>query len=106
VLKILKILKIILFTVLSVKLLNFTQYIHPALSEKESAEFYSAVWGFVGIIIFAAPLFALNEYIDSRISIEWRSWMASRPISSYFADLAYFRLKMDRFLIKFIFLHI
>ena len=85
----------ILTTLLLLKISSVQSAFNSALSEKESAEFYSAVWGFVGIIIFAAPLFALNEYIDSRISIEWRSWMASRLISSYFADLAYFRLKMD-----------
>ncbi|KAH7621929.1 hypothetical protein Ndes2526B_g02746 [Nannochloris sp. 'desiccata'] len=85
----------ILTTLLLLKISSVQSAFNSALSEKESAEFYSAVWSFVGIIIFAAPLFALNEYIDSRISIEWRSWMASRLISSYFNDLAYFRLKMD-----------
>jgi putative ATP-binding cassette transporter len=85
----------ILTTLLLLKISSVQSAFNSALSEKESSEFYSAVAGFVGIIIIAAPLFAFNEYIDSRISVEWRSWMASRLISSYFADLAYFRLKMD-----------
>jgi vitamin B12/bleomycin/antimicrobial peptide transport system ATP-binding/permease protein len=84
----------ILSTLLLLQISAVQSAFNSALSEKQSDEFYKAVLGFVGIIVIAAPLFALNEYIDSRISIEWRSWMASRLISSYFADLAYFRLKM------------
>lgn len=64
-------------------------------SEKKENEFYAAVRDFVGIIIIAAPLFALNHYVDSRIAVEWRAWLARRLINGYFASRSYFRLKMD-----------
>lgn len=54
-----------------------------------------AVRDFIGIIVVAAPLFAINQYIDSRIAVEWRSWLARRLINSYFASRSYFHLKTE-----------
>ena len=85
----------ILTTVLLLKISSVQAAFNSALSEKQEHEFYTAVWGFVAIIAVAAPLFALNEYVDSRISIEWRAWMARRLITAYLGDRAYFRMKMD-----------
>ena len=82
-------------TLLLLKISSVQSNFNSALSEKQADEFYAAVWGFVNVILVAAPLFALNDYIDSRIAIEWRSWMARRLIASYLGDRAYFRLKID-----------
>jgi putative ATP-binding cassette transporter len=82
-------------TLLLLKISSIQSSFNSALSEKQSEEFYLAVFGFVGIIAIAAPLFALNDYIDSRISIEWRSWLSNRLIASYFGNQSFFRLKID-----------
>eukprot|EP00887_Chlorella_sp_A99_P007088 scaffold2.g7088.t1 len=50
-----------------------------ALTEKKEAEFYAAAWSFVGVIVVAAPLFALTDYVDRRvlvIVVRWREWLA------------------------------
>ena len=66
-----------------------------SLSEKLEAEFHLAVLKFLGVIIVAAPLFALTEYLDKRTIVEWRSWLARTMISMYHTDRAYFLLKLD-----------
>jgi len=66
-----------------------------ALSEKEQDDFYSAVYNFSIIIIVAAPMFALVEYIDRRMVVEWRSWLAHKLILMYYNNKAYFLLKLD-----------
>lgn len=80
---------------LLLKISSVQSSFNSALSEKQSEEFYLAVFGFVGIIAVAAPLFAFNDYIDSRISIEWRAWLSNRLIASYFRNQSFFRLKID-----------
>lgn len=86
----------LLTTALLMKISSVQGAFNSALSEKQAQEFHSAVWSFVGIILAAAPLFALNEYFDSRIAVEWRSWLARRLISRYLGpDRAYYRLKLD-----------
>jgi ABC-type uncharacterized transport system fused permease/ATPase subunit len=85
----------LLTTALLLKISAVQSAFSSALSEKNSPEFYAAVWSFVGVILLAAPLFALNEYVDSRIAVEWRAWLARRLIAAYFRDQAYFRLKAD-----------
>ena len=49
----------------------------------------------MGIIVIAAPLFAVNDYVDSCIVVAWRSYLAHRLLSSYFGDDAYYRLKLQ-----------
>lgn len=66
-----------------------------ALSEKEQDQFYSAVYNFSIIIIVAAPMFALVEYLDRRMVVEWRSWLAHKLIVMYYTNKAYFLLKLD-----------
>lgn len=85
----------LLTTLLLLKISSVQSAFNSALSEKDQPGFYHAVWGFVGIIIIATPLFAINEYIDARIAIEWRNWMARSLISAYLGNRTYFRLKID-----------
>jgi putative ATP-binding cassette transporter len=67
---------------------------HSALSEKEQAAFYAAVWSYVWIIALAVPLFSLNVYVDARIAIAWREWLARRLLGEYFSRRAYYRLTL------------
>jgi len=84
----------ILTTILLLKVSDVQSSLNSALSEKEPDAFYRSVWSFVGIIVVAAPLFAVNQYVDALISVEWRSWMARHMITAYMRDRAYFRLKI------------
>lgn len=82
-------------TMLMLKVSDVQSSYSSALSEKQTAEFYSAVWSFVGVVCIAAPLFAINEYVDNRLAIEWRLYLTRRLLKAYFSNQAYFRLKMD-----------
>ncbi|GAB4815129.1 hypothetical protein N2152v2_002175 [Parachlorella kessleri] len=59
-----------------------------------AAEFYSALRQFMWVIAAAAPLFAGGQYVEGRVVIEWRRWLAERLLAAYFADHAYYRLKL------------
>ena len=54
--------------------------------------FYKSIWGFVLIIIIAAPLFAATEFIEARLQLEWRRWLCRELMHGYFSNRAYFRL--------------
>ncbi len=52
---------------------------------------------FVWIIAAAAPLFAASQYVEGRVIIEWRRWLAEQLLGAYFSDHAYYRLKLGAF---------
>lgn len=66
-----------------------------ALSKKDVAGFELAVWKFIGIIIVATPLIALYHYMQNLLGVEWRVWLTDFLLSDYFANRAYFALKME-----------
>lgn len=45
-----------------------------------AAGFHAAVWDFVLIIVVAAPLFALTDYVDSCLTVAWRKWLTQHMI--------------------------
>ncbi|KAK9810744.1 hypothetical protein WJX73_004440 [Symbiochloris irregularis] len=66
--------------------------LETALAEKEQDSFYKAIMSFVVIIIIAAPLFVVTEYVEARLTLEWRRWLTRDLMGMYFANSAYFRL--------------
>ncbi|EFN57216.1 hypothetical protein CHLNCDRAFT_143667 [Chlorella variabilis] len=86
-------------SITNVGLLLWISYVQNALqtslSEKQQAGFHAAVWDFVLIIVVAAPLFALTDYVDSCLTVAWRKWLTQHMIRAYFAGHAYFRLRID-----------
>eukprot|EP01018_Ginkgo_biloba_P012072 Gb_27197 [translate_table: standard] len=66
-----------------------------ALSNKDVASFHQATWKFIGIVIVATPLFAFYGYMQDLLSVEWRVWLTNFLLSDYFANRAYFDLKME-----------
>ena len=64
---------------------------------------------FVVIIIIACPLFAIADWVEQRLTLEWRNWLTSYLLRAYFADRSFFKLKQqagsldnpDQVLIKF-----
>lgn len=48
-------------------------------------EFHGAVRSFLGVIVVAAPLFALSQYVEGRVIVEWRRWLAEQMLVAYFA---------------------
>ena len=66
-----------------------------ALLDMVAVGFYKAVWEFLFIIVIAAPLFALNDWLESRLIVEWRRWLTRQLLRGYFANRAFFRLHQE-----------
>ncbi|CAI5963411.1 unnamed protein product [Closterium sp. NIES-65] len=75
--------------------ISYTQRdFNTALSAKKQTDFYDAVFKFIIIIIVAAPFFALFDYVQELLSLEWRLWLTNLLLSRYFANHAFLDLKM------------
>lgn len=55
-----------------------------------TGDFYKGVSSFVVIIIFAAPLMAIQYYTEQRLTLEWRRWLTNRLLMAYFSDQTFF----------------
>ncbi|KDD74360.1 hypothetical protein H632_c1372p1, partial [Helicosporidium sp. ATCC 50920] len=56
--------------------------------------FYAGVRAFGLVILLAAPLFAATDWVDSLIIVHWRQWLGAELVRAYFADRAFYRLKL------------
>lgn len=65
-----------------------------ALSGKDAPGFKRAVLRYAGIIAAAAPLFALSDWVEKRLKLAWRAWLASRLMGDYFGNAAFYRLHL------------
>ncbi|CAI5488345.1 unnamed protein product [Closterium sp. Naga37s-1] len=76
-------------------IISYTQRdFNTALSAKKQTDFYDVVFKFIIIIIVAAPFFALFDYVQELLSLEWRLWLTNLLLSRYFANHAFLDLKM------------
>eukprot|EP00250_Pteridium_aquilinum_P026495 c33097_g1_i1 orf=135-2078(+) len=66
-----------------------------ALSKKDLQGFHQATWKFTMMVFVATPLFAVYEYMQGLLGLEWRIWLTDLLLADYFTDRAYFDLKMD-----------
>lgn len=57
--------------------------------------FMKAVQKFVVIIIVACPLFATADWVEQRLTLEWRNWLTSYLLRAYFAERSFFKLKQQ-----------
>jgi len=65
-----------------------------ALSGKDAPGFKRAVLRYAGIIAAAAPLFALSDWVEDRLKLAWRAWLASSLMGDYFGGAAFYRLHL------------
>lgn len=56
------------------------------------AGFQKAVWGFGAIILVAAPLFAVTDFIGDRLKLEWRRWLTKSILSAYYANRSFYKI--------------
>ncbi|CAM9945416.1 unnamed protein product, partial [Discosporangium mesarthrocarpum] len=64
-----------------------------AMSDKDEAGFYRGVRRYVAILLFAAPLFALSQYVQGKLGLDWRSWLTTRLCNMYFSNRSFYTLK-------------
>ncbi|KAA6422215.1 MAG: ABC transporter [Trebouxia sp. A1-2] len=65
------------------------------MSKRDEEGFMKAVKRFVLIIVMACPLFATADWVEQRLTLEWRNWLTSYLLRAYFADRAFFKLKQQ-----------
>ena len=54
--------------------------------------FRKSLWAFGTIIMLAAPLFALTDFVEDRLKLEWRNWLTKELLSGYYANRAFYKL--------------
>ncbi len=54
--------------------------------------FYLAIWKYAGIILLAAPLFSVSDFVELRLVLEWRRWLTTHIMAGYFANRAFYNL--------------
>ncbi|KAL3153965.1 hypothetical protein ABBQ32_013522 [Trebouxia sp. C0010 RCD-2024] len=65
------------------------------MSKRDEVGFTKAVQKFVVIIIMACPLFAIADWVEQRLTLEWRNWLTGYLLRAYFADRSFFKLKQQ-----------
>ena len=54
--------------------------------------FHAAIFRFALVILVAAPLFALAEFVEQRLVLEWRRYLTRQLLKGYYSNQAFFRL--------------
>lgn len=62
------------------------------LQKSNSQAYYSALWIYLGTFLFAIPLAAFARYMEERLGLTWRDFLARTLMKRYFHNRAYYRL--------------
>lgn len=90
------ILLLLVFTGLGVAINYANRNFFNALSEKNSREFTTSLFMFLGVLVVATPVSALFDYVRKLLGINWRLWLTGHYLRRYFADRAYYHINNDR----------
>ncbi|MBD1842108.1 ABC transporter ATP-binding protein/permease [Cyanobacteria bacterium FACHB-63] len=80
------------YTGLSVILNNKRGVLISALSARDESRFWQTVFVFIAVLVIYAPLLAGYRYLRDRLSLQWRRWLTTRFVDSYFNDRSYYEL--------------
>ena len=64
-----------------------------ALSNKDQDGFYDAIKRYIFVVVIAAPLFALYDYVQSLSALHWRKYMTEKMMTMYCEHDNYYSLK-------------
>ena len=64
-----------------------------ALSNKDQDGFYDAIKRYIFVVVIAAPLFALYDYVQSLSALHWRKYMTEKMMTMYCGNDNYYSLK-------------
>ena len=42
--------------------------------------------------MLAAPLFAANDFVEDRLTLEWRNWLCKELLRGYYANRSFYKL--------------
>jgi len=66
-----------------------------ALSDKDSAEFYTMMLKFGGALVVGAPVAVLYRYQREQLAVHWREWMTDRVLQLWNNNRVYYAIERD-----------
>ncbi len=64
-----------------------------AIIKKNPAGYWSALGWYLGTFALAIPIGVYYRWVEERLALLWREWMAQHLVKRYFNNRAYFRLR-------------
>jgi vitamin B12/bleomycin/antimicrobial peptide transport system ATP-binding/permease protein len=64
-----------------------------AIANKDPAGYWRYLWLYVGTFALAVPIGVFYRWVEERLALLWREWMAQHLIKRYFNNRAYYRLR-------------
>ena len=64
-----------------------------AIEHKDSSAYWRNLWLYLGTFALAVPIGVYYRWVEERLALLWREWMAQHLIKRYFNNRAYYRLR-------------
>lgn len=64
-----------------------------AITRKDPAAYWKALGWYLGSFALAIPIGVYYRWVEERLALLWREWMAQHLVKRYFNNRAYFRLR-------------
>ena len=64
-----------------------------AIERKQPAAYWAALAWYLGTFALAVPIGVFYRWVEERLALLWREWMAQHLVKRYFNNRAYFRLR-------------
>jgi len=64
-----------------------------AIIQKKPADYWMALVWYLGTFALAVPIGVFYRWVEERLALLWREWMAQHLVKRYFNNRAYFRLR-------------
>lgn len=66
-----------------------------ALAARDEPRFWDAIKVCLGLLVAAVPIYAFYYYVRDKLGINWRRWLTSRFLDSYFGHRRFYELNAN-----------
>lgn len=67
-----------------------------AIARKDPAAYWVALGWYLGTFALAIPIGVFYRWVEERLALFWREWMAQHMVKRYFNNRAYYRLRSSQ----------
>lgn len=64
-----------------------------AVGKRDPNAYMPTLWKFVASLVLGIPVVSYYRWVEERMALFWRTWMAQHLVKRYFNNRAYFRLR-------------
>jgi vitamin B12/bleomycin/antimicrobial peptide transport system ATP-binding/permease protein len=64
-----------------------------AIERRQTDAYWTALAWYLGTFVLAVPIGVFYRWVEERLALLWREWMAQHLVKRYFNNRAYFRLR-------------